>query len=157
MNVPNIFNPCLPICSMKLHTLWKHPVPYLYSRFLSCFLVISIDEVVNELHEPFHWKANEKVFWPCDNDIILTYDLDLQAWPRYSSTWFTCRNSGPYVCLLGQENGDTRSHTHKDTHNVKTITPVTCAGCYNFTIYHSCICRPNGINSTIALDTLSSF
>ena len=46
--------------------------------------------------------------WPWS----LTYDLDLQTWLRYPSTWPTYRNSSLYVCPFSRESGNTQTHTH---------------------------------------------
>ncbi len=56
--------------------------------------------------------------WP------LTYILDLRTWPTYPSTWPSCQKSSPYVCMFGRES-ETDTHTHAQTDNAKTITPIT--------------------------------
>ena len=55
----------------------------------------------------------------------MTLTFDLWPWPRYSSTWPPCRNSGRYVCPFIRKR-KTNTHTQKDgrTDRAKTITPV---------------------------------
>ena len=66
--------------------------------------------------------------WPW----LLTYELDQQTWPRYSSTWPTCQNSSPYVCPFDRESGNTHTHTHADTQTMselyytRHVTEVRC-------------------------------
>ncbi len=103
--------------------------------FLSHFLGIS--RFLGHLHRwSHHWFQEpdmphpEKCFltwWPWP----LTYDPDLRTWPRYSSIWPTCPNLGQYVCPFSHERGNTHTHTDRQTHDVKTITPVAYAGCKN--------------------------
>ncbi len=53
-------------------------------------------------------NPEKKIFltwWPWP----LTYDLDLQTWPTYPSTWPTWRNSGLFVCPFGCESGNTHT------------------------------------------------
>ncbi len=60
-------------------------------------------------------------WWPWP--LTLTFDLDLQTWPRYPSTWPTHHKSGLYVSPFCCESGN------RQTHDVRTITPVADAGC----------------------------
>ncbi len=57
-------------------------------------------------YDTSHWKNVFLTWWPWP----LTYDLDLRTWPRYPSTWPSCKNSGPYVCPFTCE-----SETHRPT------------------------------------------
>ncbi len=49
--------------------------------------------------------------WTFSDHMTLTYDIHIQTWPRYSSTWLSCPNSGPYVCPFTQQRP-----THRQTH-----------------------------------------
>ena len=64
--------------------------------------------------------------------MTLTYDLDLETWPRYPSTWPTYRNPSLYVCPFGRESGNTQTHTqkHRRCQNYYTR-QVTDVGCNN--------------------------
>ena len=58
--------------------------------------------------------------WP------FTYDRDLQTWPQHPSIWPPYQNSRLYICPFGWgSETDSRPDTHRETHNVKTITPIT--------------------------------
>ena len=116
---------------MKLR-LKKHPASYWYSHFPQSLPWHQL--LPWHLHRwshhwfqtPFTWPAQPRkmflTWWP----LPLTYDPDLQTWPKYSSTWPICRKSGPYVCPFSRERGN--AHTDTQTHDVKTITPVAYAG-----------------------------
>ncbi len=61
------------------------------------------------------WNLIGKRFltwWPWP----LTYDLDLQTWPRYHSTWPTYQNSRLHVCPFTAE-----SETHTDTQTMPKL------------------------------------
>ncbi len=58
---------------------------------------------------PIPLKCSLKCFltqWPWP----LIYDLDLQTWPRYLSTWPPCQKSSPSVCLFVRESGNRQTH-----------------------------------------------
>ena len=100
----------------KTHTLWKHPTLYSYSHIPE-FLLWQVHRQVTRLSEVIgksQWTFLTLWPWP------LTYDLDLQTWPRYPSTWPPCQNSSAYVCPFGRE-----SETDRHTDRVKTITSIT--------------------------------
>ena len=92
---------CAIIHVKKPHLLWKHPMSYSwvsslagpYTRF-------------SEVNGTFQWTFLTSWPWP------LTYDLPIQLWPRYSSTWPTCQNSSLYVCPFGHESGNTQTDTY---------------------------------------------
>ena len=105
---PNWVHVCKPM-NKKTHMLWKHPTSSSW---------------ISSLAGP-PWQCSQKSM-ECPNGRFLTswpwpltYDLDLQTWPRYSSTWSPCQNSSLYVCPFGRESGN----RHADTGDVKTITP----------------------------------
>ncbi len=133
--VVHIFHTIFPLyCNTlkKTHTLWNTPRRIYTVVFLSRFLGISIDEVIidSKSHSPD--MANPKktflTWWPWP----LTYDPDLQTWPRYFSTRPACQNSGPYVCPFGRERGNTHTDRHTMskllhpslTRGVKSIHPL---------------------------------
>ncbi len=127
--------------------------------FLSCFIGISIDEVIDDLQEQFHWNADINVFWPHDLDIWpMTLTFDLWPWPanilpldlhakievRMSVHWHSA------VRVV------THKHTQTDTRtdDVKMITPVADAGCKNDNLF--CISRWEYFSVTLGLrSTLS--
>ncbi len=84
-------------------------LPVIFPRF---FFRRRLSNVNGMSQWPF-WTS-----WPWP----LTYDLDPWYWPRYPSTWPPCLNSSLYVCLFGRYS---ETDTHTDTHNTKTITPIT--------------------------------
>ncbi len=61
--------------------------------------------------------------------MTLTYDLDLQTWPIYPSTWPPCQNSTLYVCPLSRES-ETVTQTHSRCKNYYTHY-VRGVGCKN--------------------------
>ncbi len=103
-----------------------HCIPY------SWFFSSSMCGII-ELRETFHWDTHWNVF----DLVTLTIDLDLQTWPRYPSTWPTCRNSSPYICPFGHESGNRQTDTHTQTHrrcqNYYTQ-HVTDVGCKNIAL-----------------------
>ena len=92
--------------------LWKHPMS-LYS--LQLYYRVGFWWDIPLKYPLKHFLTS----WPWP----LTYDLDLQTWPRYPSTWPTYRNSSLYVCPFGRESGN--RYTHRQTHDVKIIRPDT--------------------------------
>ncbi len=96
--------------SLKLEWETKKRIPF-ENTPRRCIPIQSISQ------ETFHWNTHRNV---CD---LVTFDLDLQTWPRYPSTWPTYWNSSPYVCPFGCESGNRQTDTHTD--DVKTITPDT--------------------------------
>ncbi len=71
-------------------------------------------EIINDLRDiPLKYPLKRFLTsWPWP----LTYDLDLQTWPRYPSTWPTYRNYSLYVCPFGRESGNTQTDTDRQTH-----------------------------------------
>ncbi len=68
-------------------------------------------------------KSDRKTYFDL---VTLTFDLDLQTWPRYPSTWPTYQN----VCLSGriwERDRHTDRHTYSLTDDAITITPVADA------------------------------
>ncbi len=110
--VNNVFR----IFEKKTHMLWKHPAPYLVvSSQASLASVASLASpstksslIPRAIHLICPTPKNFLTWWPCS----LTYDPDLRTWPRYFSTWPTCRNSGLYVCPFSHARWNTHTHRH---------------------------------------------
>ncbi len=87
---------CLNYTFKKTTYALKTPsVVYVQSYSSVAFLVAALI-ISRFIH---YWQPKKTFFltwWPW----LLIYDLDLQTWSRYPSTWPTCKNSDLYVCMF---------------------------------------------------------
>ncbi len=98
---------------IKWRTLWKHPMSYSSVVLTRCFFRTSLKSMEKPNEMP-----NGKRFFN-----LLTYDLDVQTWPRYPAIWPPCKISSLYVCPFSHksETGRHSIHLHKSLPGKHTV------------------------------------
>ncbi len=92
---------------------------------MSCGDVIWHSDITQEamiLYHAIQIRKRPLIWWPWP----LTYDLDLQTWPRYEPGWPTCKISWPNIKRFSRESNELQTHTHTHTHAHTRTHTHTC-------------------------------